>query len=866
MTLKAPNLDDRRFEDIVEDARQQIIQHCPEWTDLSPSDPGTTMLEAFAYLTDIMLYRLNLVPDKNYIKFLSLIGVKLISPASASVLLQFSISSSKTQAITIPKGTRVSTSRSDSGSKPPVFVTTETVSIESGKTEISVLARHCELIEAELLGTGSGAPGLGLNLKRTPVIAATGDALDLVIGVEALKDELQTSTSAVTYKNKVFRIWREVENFSNLDNNRHVYIADRLTGAINFSPSIYLRKNNNELTDKPEALAEIPIKEREIRAWYCRGGGATGNVMANLLTVLKDPIPGIEVTNPRPATGGRNAESLDNALIRGPQELHSLHRAVTARDFQLVAKRSSGAVNRAHAFTTAKLWAHAEPGTVGVLLVPYIPEDQRQQGLISLETCQAYQTDDALQQIQNALDKRKPLGTTCVVDWARIKQVHVSFNLIVYREEKPEEVKQRVLQRLWKIINPVNLTSDAKGWPFGKALSTWDIFKIVGEESGVKTLTKVRLIVNESPDKNVTDLSADSFQNKTWYAVSDDSVFRSTNNAQGWESVGKFPDEKLTLVKAFPKEATATGQPGLVALASNVKNSNSESALHISHNCGETWKVGLRTTFHVVDLAWVERNGIAVLLLATEKGLYELAINENAVPHQILVDASKPTLGFYSVAVSTDVLGGTSVAVVSDDDKGVYLSNDAGKSETFDNLGLSNKLIRVIAFQHYGANRYLWAGCAAIGNDPGNACYRFRLTGAEKNIEGWLNFKSGWDAGGCRDIAFQGSKVFAASLRTGVLRLDINDEQPEWLPPDIKCGLPLRGRDRLFQPTDAVVTSPNSDLLLVSGIEGVYRSSNIGNDYELTSSKEFLESVTLPNTWLFCSDEHNITVINEDEV
>ncbi len=866
MTLKAPNLDDRRFDEIVEDARERIIQQCPEWTDLSPGDPGSTMLEAFAYLTDIMLYRLNLVPNKNYINFLSLIGTKLITPASASVMLQFSVDPVRSNATTIPKGTRVTTSRSDSGSKPPVFVTTEKVTIDSGETQVNVLARHGELIDAELLGTATGAPGLYMSLKRAPVISATGDDLDLVIGVEENKNELETSTPVVTYKNKIFRIWREVENFSNLDTDRFVYIADRLTGTINFAPAIYTKINNNELSDTAEALAEIPAKDREIRAWYCRGGGASGNVMANLLTVLKDAIPGVEVINLRPATGGRNTETLDNALTRGPQELHSLHRAVTARDFQLLAKRSSGAVNRAHAFTKAKLWSHADPGTVGVLLVPYIPEEQRQQGLISLETLQAYQTTDALHQIQKALDKRKPLGTTCVVDWARIKQVHVSFNLIVYREEKPEEVKQRVLHRLWKIINPINVAPDAKGWPFGKSLSTWDIFKIVGEESGVKTLTKVRLIVNESPDKNVTDLSADSFQEKTWYAVSNDSVFRSTNDAQGWESVGKFPGEKLILVKAFPKQATATGQPGLVALASNIEKSNSESALHISHDCGETWQVGLRTTFHVVDLAWVERNGIAVLLLATEKGLYELAINEDAVPHQILVDATKPTMGFYSVAVSTDVLGGTSVAVASDDDKGVYLSNDAGKNETFDNIGLSNKLIRVIAFQHYGANRYLWAGSAAIGNDPGNAGYRFRLTGAEKNIEGWLNFKTGWDAGGCRDFAFQGSKVFAASLRTGVLRLDINDEQPEWQSPDIKCGLPLRGRERLFQPTDAVVTSPNADLLLVSGIEGVYRSANLGDDYELTSSKEFLENVTLPNTWLFCSDQHDITVINEDEV
>ena len=108
------------------------------------------------------------------------------------------------------------------------------------------------------------------------------------------------------------------------------------------------------------------------------------------------------LTNPGPATGGRAAESLDNALRRGPQELHSLHRAVTARDFELIAKQSSGAVDRAHAFTKAMLWSHASPGTVEVLLVPHIPEEQRAQGWVKAEILRAHETEPARKQIQDA--------------------------------------------------------------------------------------------------------------------------------------------------------------------------------------------------------------------------------------------------------------------------------------------------------------------------------------------------------------------------------------------------------------------------------------------------------------------------------
>ena len=83
MPLRSPNLDDRRFEDLVEEGRRRIAQACPEWTDLSPGDPGIVLLEVFAYLTDILLYRLNRLPEKAYIKFLGLIGVRLYPPAAA---------------------------------------------------------------------------------------------------------------------------------------------------------------------------------------------------------------------------------------------------------------------------------------------------------------------------------------------------------------------------------------------------------------------------------------------------------------------------------------------------------------------------------------------------------------------------------------------------------------------------------------------------------------------------------------------------------------------------------------------------------------------------------------------------------------
>jgi hypothetical protein len=866
MPLRSPNLDDRRFEDLVEEGRRRIAQSCREWTDLTPGDPGIVLLEVFAYLTDILLYRLNRLPEKAFIEFLRLIGVRLHPPAAAGVNLHFRLARPQNRPVEIPQGTRVTTGRTDTGAEPPVFVTIEKASIEPGTTEKKVFALHCDLIGAELAGVGTGLSGLTVRVSRPPIIAPAGDKLDLVVGVEATEEELGgISATAIEHGGKAYRIWREVDNFNNLGEDRFVYVADRLAGAIYFAPAVRMGSPKGSLEGIPEALAEIPPADRQIRVWYRRGGGPNGNVTAHLLTTLKDPLPGVEVINLKPATGGRASESLDNALRRGPQELHSLHRAVTARDFELIAKQSSGAVDRVHAFTKAMLWSHASPGTVEVLLVPYIPDAQREKGWVKAEILRAHETEPARRQIQDALDERKPLGTTCLVNWVRYKPVRIRAQVEVHREEVPSAVRDRVLQRLYRTITPLSSPPEGQGWIFGKPLTSWDIYKIIDEEPGVSSVSQVRMMVDEVPNQSVKALCADSFQPHTWYAGAGDTVFRSTNDGDGWESVGQFSGGTIVSVKSFPKEASTQRRPGLLAVATHLSEAEGGSALHISHDCGETWEIALQTTFLVSELAWVERQYVPVLLLATEKGLYELAIHGGAQPFQVLVDPQQTSLGFYSVAVSTDVWGGTCVAVAARGDQGVYISDEGGKPETFRHIGLQKEMVRQLVFHHYAPHRYLWACVAAIGNDDGKGCFRWKLTGAEENPEGWVPYQKGWTSGGCLDLTFQGTTALAASLRGGVLRLNITAQEPGWTQPDINCKLPLRGAERLFQPIDAVATDPLANYLLAGGIEGIYRSRDQANNYEHISSREFSERVTLPSTWLFCSADHEITVKSEDE-
>jgi predicted phage baseplate assembly protein len=109
MPLPDPQLDDRRFQDIVNEAKGLIPRYCPEWTDHNVSDPGVTMIELFAWMTDLILFRMNRVPEKNYLRFMDLIGMQLKDAIPATTFVTFKLSAPQPGAVTIVRGTEVST-------------------------------------------------------------------------------------------------------------------------------------------------------------------------------------------------------------------------------------------------------------------------------------------------------------------------------------------------------------------------------------------------------------------------------------------------------------------------------------------------------------------------------------------------------------------------------------------------------------------------------------------------------------------------------------------------------------------------------------------------------------------------------------
>ncbi|MFI0773996.1 putative baseplate assembly protein [Streptomyces sp. NPDC021212] len=145
MALPSPHLDDRRFQQFVDDAKRHIQRRCPEWTDHNVSDPGVTLVETVADMADQLVYRLNRVPEKNYLAFLDLIGVSLFPPAAARADITFWLSAPQPETVRLPAGTEAATVRTEM-EDAVVFATEEDLPVVP-----------CELSRVQTQG-GTGQP------------------------------------------------------------------------------------------------------------------------------------------------------------------------------------------------------------------------------------------------------------------------------------------------------------------------------------------------------------------------------------------------------------------------------------------------------------------------------------------------------------------------------------------------------------------------------------------------------------------------------------------------------------------------------------------------------------------------------------
>jgi predicted phage baseplate assembly protein len=279
--------------------------------------------------------------------------------------------------------------------------------------------------------------------------------------------------------------WYEVPDFRDSGPDDLHYVIDGVSGHLSFGPAV------REPNGLESAYGRTPARGSALRfTRYRYGGGIVGNVGANTLTILKSSIPYVhEVTNRRPAAGGLDPETLDAARLRAPLEIKTRDRAITAEDFEFLAKQASRNVARARCIQVRAEGAGSSvpPGTVELLIVPLVPPDHAR-------TIEALQPPpELLEDVRNYLDERRLLGTQLVVDGPAYVGVSVEASILVQRHRNSDEVRATVAQRIREYLDPLFGGPDALGWPFGRDLYLSEMQSVVQAVPGVEYAQDVTL-------------------------------------------------------------------------------------------------------------------------------------------------------------------------------------------------------------------------------------------------------------------------------------------------------------------------------------------------------------------------------------
>jgi predicted phage baseplate assembly protein len=320
----------------------------------------------------------------------------------------------------------------------------------------AVAATQVRTAQPELLGTGTGEPDQVYRLVNANVVRGS-------VRVEV--EEAGGWTG-----------WKEVDSFAatRLPEDRHV-VVDHQAGLVRFGPG-------------GQRGGQVPQLGERIRVRsYRYGGGAGGNVPAGAVASVPG-VAGVEVTNPLPAAGGKDAESLAEAVDRIPGEVHRHDRAVTMDDFRALAAEVTG-VARAEALTLFHPDTPAVPaaGVVSVIVFPL--DDPSSPG--------APLPDRALlRRVAGYLDQRRLLTTELYVIPPEYVPVAVSAGVAVADGYQVDAVRRWVELILRQFLAPVPpYGPDGQGWRLGRAIRRAELEAVAVQVDGVEYVQRLRLAV-----------------------------------------------------------------------------------------------------------------------------------------------------------------------------------------------------------------------------------------------------------------------------------------------------------------------------------------------------------------------------------
>jgi Baseplate J-like protein len=178
--IEPPNLDDRTWRDIVEQAKALIPAYAPEWTDHNPSDLGIALIELFAWIVEGMIYRLNRVPEKNYVEFLNLLGITRDPAIPASTMSTFRTASSTP--VIVPVGSQYSTLPTATEDGIVFETDRELTVLPINLTHVLLISRSATGIEKykHITSSITGKPLSGIKIE-----IPTGEQRIIVLGFDA---------------------------------------------------------------------------------------------------------------------------------------------------------------------------------------------------------------------------------------------------------------------------------------------------------------------------------------------------------------------------------------------------------------------------------------------------------------------------------------------------------------------------------------------------------------------------------------------------------------------------------------------------------------------------------------------------------
>ena len=322
-------------------------------------------------------------------------------------------------------------------------------------------------------------------LSRTPVLAST-----LIVEVDdgAAPAPLLTDGEAATMTPPVTR-WTAVSSLADADPEDRVYVLDPATGLLQVGDGAH--------------GAAVPDGFRNVRALvYQVGGGAAGAVDAGAISTPMSSAPFVTgVSNPLPASGGMDAESVARTRSRGPQEIRARNRAVAVADYDLMALRAPGAqVVRAHAVAGLHPTYPGRPiaGVVGVYVVP----PDRGEGPPTPD-------DATLRAVAESLVATvAPAGVQVVAAAPHYHKVRAEIGVVVDPAADQGATVRALGIALDAYIDPIAGGEDGQGWPFGGVLRYSALLRtLVSGVAGVRAITRMTLVIDGTRLAACTDFT-----------------------------------------------------------------------------------------------------------------------------------------------------------------------------------------------------------------------------------------------------------------------------------------------------------------------------------------------------------------------